>query len=329
MIGNIISHLSPKRVFAVRHLRAADAARDAQNWALAVAGYRAYLDLMPQDWGIRVQLGHALKESGDLRAAEAAYSAAATGNPSDADVLIHLGHLLKRLNRPAEARTFFERSVALLEENANLPGGDRLLQAAKEGLASQALATADAARDAKKWRDAAEHYRTYLDAFPGNQAIWIQLGNVAKEAGDFSTADDAYSKAIALDATNYEPHLQQGHLLKRLGRPDQARRAYVRANELGAGWLAQTELARPGEHPSEGAPTQPPAPADAATAELRNAADAELRSRNWIKAFETYQRYTSANPSDKEAWLNLAKTLTHIGRYRLAEDARMRAERLA
>jgi cytochrome c-type biogenesis protein CcmH/NrfG len=60
-----------------------DAARDGRDWAGAAAHYRAHLDRHAGDGGIWVQLGHALKEAGDLPGAEAAYRHAAALRPED------------------------------------------------------------------------------------------------------------------------------------------------------------------------------------------------------------------------------------------------------
>jgi glycosyltransferase involved in cell wall biosynthesis len=76
-------------------LREADRLRDARQWAAAARAYAAWLAQHAQDWPIWVQLGHALKESGDLAGALAAYRRAEAGMPGDADLQVQLGHALK------------------------------------------------------------------------------------------------------------------------------------------------------------------------------------------------------------------------------------------
>ncbi|MEH0196590.1 glycosyltransferase [Caulobacter sp. CCNWLY153] len=101
-----------------RLLKSANTARDAGDWAMAAAGYRAALDLAPVLTHIWVQLGHALKEDGDVEGAKAAYEEAARLAPSDPDPPLHLGHLAKTQGDPAGAARAYLASARLD------PGGD-------------------------------------------------------------------------------------------------------------------------------------------------------------------------------------------------------------
>ncbi|WP_426954482.1 glycosyltransferase [Muricoccus radiodurans] len=91
--------------------RAGDAARDARRWAEAAAAYGEYLARRPDDRGILVQRGHALKESGDPEAALALYHQAAAMAPGDADIHVQIGHALKLLGRLAEALDAYGKGV--------------------------------------------------------------------------------------------------------------------------------------------------------------------------------------------------------------------------
>jgi tetratricopeptide (TPR) repeat protein len=84
-------------------------------------------------------------------------------------------------------------------------------------------------RDRKQWRDAAEAYTRHLELYPNDDAIWIQCGNCLKEAGDFARSLAAYKKAEQLNATNFEVHLQLGHLNKITGRLYEALQCYEQA----------------------------------------------------------------------------------------------------
>ncbi len=93
------------RARAIAH--AGDQARDAGDWFAAGALYAESLALVPDKVGLRVQLGHALKETGRLTEAEAAYRQAAAASPHDPDILFQLGHLLKVQGRTdAAVRTY-------------------------------------------------------------------------------------------------------------------------------------------------------------------------------------------------------------------------------
>ncbi|MFN7535974.1 MAG: tetratricopeptide repeat protein, partial [Brevundimonas sp.] len=90
----------------------ADAARDRRDWAEAALAYGQFAARAPGDAGMRVQLGHALKESGDVRAAEGAYRAALAIDPDNPDTWLQLGHALKLLDRRADALDAYAEALA-------------------------------------------------------------------------------------------------------------------------------------------------------------------------------------------------------------------------
>lgn len=104
-----------------RHRTLGDAARDQRRWRDAATHYRQHLDAEPKDFAIWVQLGHALKESGDSQGAEEAYLAARALDDEDADLLLNLGHLMKARGTLAEAAYYYRRS-ALVDNNAAARG---------------------------------------------------------------------------------------------------------------------------------------------------------------------------------------------------------------
>ncbi|MBS1039164.1 MULTISPECIES: glycosyltransferase [Gluconobacter] len=75
----------------------ADAFRDRKNWMQAAEAYREHLGAHPDDGPIWVQLGHALKESGQYRLAMTAYQNAQKVMPGDADLQLQIGHLAKMM----------------------------------------------------------------------------------------------------------------------------------------------------------------------------------------------------------------------------------------
>jgi glycosyltransferase involved in cell wall biosynthesis/Tfp pilus assembly protein PilF len=100
--------LSPAGLRAVGHR-----ARDARRWLEAAQVYQAYLKSVPTDTAIWVQLGHCLKESGDLIAGEGAYRHALSQNSDDADVHLQLGHVLKLQGKSNLAAESYRHSYAL------------------------------------------------------------------------------------------------------------------------------------------------------------------------------------------------------------------------
>jgi tetratricopeptide (TPR) repeat protein len=106
---------------------------------------------------------------------------------------------------------------------------------------------ADAARDARKWAEAARLYEQAVAVNPHNGPIWVQLGNMRKEAGWLDLADQAYAEASQRMPRNADLHLQIGHLRKLMGDPGAARQAYRRALALDANNIdAVRELGRLG-----------------------------------------------------------------------------------
>ncbi len=85
----------------------------------------------------------------------------------------------------------------------------------------------DAARDEKRWLDAASAYRGHLDKHPGDFAIWVQLGHMLKEGGQRVDAALAYEAAFAIDPADADLLLSKGHLARLSGELDRAARDYL------------------------------------------------------------------------------------------------------
>ena len=76
-------------------LHDADIARDRRDWAAAATLYKQYLEFVPDNGPIWVQLGHALKEIKNFPQAIEAYEHALTLEPKDFDIYVNLGHAHK------------------------------------------------------------------------------------------------------------------------------------------------------------------------------------------------------------------------------------------
>ncbi|MBW6397694.1 glycosyltransferase [Roseomonas sp. HJA6] len=94
-------------------LRQADSLRDQRMWDAAALAYRAHLLQRPDDWRARIQLGHCLKESGDVAAALLAYREAVTAAPNNADAHLQIGHALKMLGEGEGAWRAYARALEL------------------------------------------------------------------------------------------------------------------------------------------------------------------------------------------------------------------------
>ena len=103
---------------------------------------------------------------------------------------------------------------------------------------------ADAARDARDYRLAAELYAAILKGLPNNAAVHVQAGHMYKEAGELSQAQNHYLAARRLTPDDADLHLQIGHFYKVCGRITDAANAYEEAARLCPGWeLPAAELA--------------------------------------------------------------------------------------
>jgi predicted TPR repeat methyltransferase len=94
------------------------------------------------------------------------------------------------------------------------------------------LAKGDRARDNRDWVAAARSYERFLHRKPGNAAIWVQLGHMHKECGNYASAANAYQNALNLTPQDADIHLQIGHLNKLTGNMRLALLAFRRALAL-------------------------------------------------------------------------------------------------
>ena len=104
---------------------------------------------------------------------------------------------------------------------------------------------ADAARDERRFMDAAVLYAEAARLLPERAALHVQHGHMLKEAGQMDAAERAYAAALELSPNDADLALQLGHFHKTAGRPNRAAEAYRRALTLKPGWAEPTrELGR-------------------------------------------------------------------------------------
>jgi len=121
--------------------------------AAAVAPLRKAVELLPSQSRPRLLLGVAQERSGDSKAAAETLEGVVHLDPHDDQALLHLANLYLAANRPADAEPKFR---VLLELKPNDPS-------ALFGLAKSL--------DAQKKPEAAEAFRAYLAAQPGDAAV--------------------------------------------------------------------------------------------------------------------------------------------------------------
>lgn len=106
----------PEHIIA---LEQGDKARDLRDWVAAIAHYTQYLESVPTNAAIHIQLGHCLKETGNHQAASASYDKAYALTPDDDDLALQIGHIEKLKGNKALALEWYERSVSLNSQNKN------------------------------------------------------------------------------------------------------------------------------------------------------------------------------------------------------------------
>lgn len=104
-------------------------------------------------------------------------------------------------------------------------------------VADDLIRNADAARDAQQFAEAAVLYREALRLRPGDGPIHVQCGNMFKDIGNWTVAEEHYGQAARLMPLDADVVLQTGHLLKLAGRLSEAETEYRRALTLSPGWI--------------------------------------------------------------------------------------------
>ena len=90
------------------------------------------------------------------------------------------------------------------------------------GTTSDALRAAVALEDAGKYADAATAYRTILAQHPESLLAWTNLGNAENQLGNRAAAEEAFRKALAIDATSRDALNNLAWLLYESKRYDEA-----------------------------------------------------------------------------------------------------------
>jgi tetratricopeptide (TPR) repeat protein len=198
----------PNHNVSLQELRACgDQARDNRCWDKAAQAYQAYLATAPKDSAIWLQLGNALRESGDLAAAEAAYRTALTHAPDNAGIYMWLGHALRESGDLAAAEAAYRTALTYAPDNADLHLQLGHLIKLRGDMPS-----------AHQYYDAAHRLDPLSpSAHEALQSLaneLVQRGNLLKDNGKYREAEDAYISALQLNPLDADCHLQLGHLMK-------------------------------------------------------------------------------------------------------------------
>lgn len=215
-------------------IKRAQAAKSARDWRGAAELYQQAVQLRDA-FGTRVQLGHMLKEAGELEAAEAEYVRALAMKPADADLHLQLGHFYYVKGEPDESVRYYRRAVELAP---NDPGLIEALRTGERRAAdapfAQSLEAAMQALAVGRWRDAETGFRVLESA--GRRDYLNLQAHAVKEQGRLDEAIELYRAYAAYvapdDAAAYEAELQLAQALQLAGRYSEAAVRFSLARDL-------------------------------------------------------------------------------------------------
>jgi tetratricopeptide (TPR) repeat protein len=211
----------PSRRRSVEDLvKRADRARDCRDWVQAA---RDYTSAVASDAGrrdLQVQLGHALKELGDLDGAEGLYREFLRANPDDADIHLQIGHLFNKRGDLESALTFYEQAKALAPDDVDMALHARNARSSLGRI--ETIRKREAAFElvaARQWKTARLLLQSLITIDHEEDLIGI-LANVTKETGRLDEAEALYDCYLGYatksgnQALIADCHIQLGHLHK-------------------------------------------------------------------------------------------------------------------
>jgi GT2 family glycosyltransferase/tetratricopeptide (TPR) repeat protein len=223
-----------------------------ETWAQTESSYADMLVSDPLSYDVWIRYGRILQDQGRLQQAEAAYRRAIGLEPRRIQGHLRLGQVLNLQNKAPEAIEVFDALLQITSDDLQAPQGASGLLPSKETALSTStvltpnpthpfkdkfqnirgesndltaeewIAEGDFANNKRNWLCAAEAYAKALEKNPTLSHVWIQYGHCLKEQGFFPQAEVAYRRAELTAPDGWDPKLQLGHLLKRLGRRGEA-----------------------------------------------------------------------------------------------------------
>jgi tetratricopeptide (TPR) repeat protein len=181
------------------------AADVAARRALGEAVARHRVELYPEFWVARLNLGAVLAEQGQLEEAARHLRAGIALEPSSVDLHMNLGGVLAGLKQFAEAQRSLEEALRLR------PGDPRVLGN---------LASLEAMQG--NWERVLERYQGVLVSSPNDSAALRGLGTALLRLARLSAARAAFEKALALDARDFIAHYQLARVAFREQRLEEA-----------------------------------------------------------------------------------------------------------
>ncbi|MDQ1154781.1 lipopolysaccharide assembly protein LapB [Brevundimonas sp. SORGH_AS_0993] len=218
-----------------RILQDAKVAKSQHDWRGAADLYRRAL-VLRDGFGPRVQLGHMLKEAGELDAAEAAYFEALKQRPDDADLNVQIGHFFWVKGDAEKSLHYYERAAQLAPNDGAIAetlrvGAARAADAPWQGRVDAAMAAMAQGR----WAAAETDLQELVDA--GRRNYLLLLAHAVKEQGRLKDAVALYSEYLQyvtpeVGARAYEARLQYANALQLAQRFSEAAQQFSTARML-------------------------------------------------------------------------------------------------
>jgi predicted O-linked N-acetylglucosamine transferase (SPINDLY family) len=163
----------------------------------------------------------------DYEAATAVYLKLAELEPGSVDTLTSLGASLRACLRYAEAAACYERALTIRPETP---------------VADLGLAALD--WDRRRFEAAEQRLRALVERSPDYSEAWHMLTVVCRDAKRYGAALEASARALTLDPTRSQGHLNRGTVSLQAGDADGAIADFTRALTLDPDWLdaAHTSL---------------------------------------------------------------------------------------
>lgn len=239
-----VDHLRPRWLQASIHLR--DGRVDTAEFNL-----RAAVEADPGDADVRNSLGVTQERLGRFSQAEATYREAVRRAPDFALAWLNLSDLKRRQQRLHEAEEAARKALAadprpVTQRKGRIALAEVLLQAGRPEDALKVLGEALEIRDGAELRlamagacyqlnridDEAGHLERVVELKPGSANGWRNLGAARMLLDDLAGAEQALTRAAALDPNSPAVHKHLGVLYQRTDRPDLAAQAFKQARRL-------------------------------------------------------------------------------------------------
>ena len=169
----------------------------------------------PQEWRAYINLGAALKQSGNLDAAVGCFEQALRFNPDSAEAHNDLGDALRQQGKMPEAIRHFEQALRIRPDSAESHGnlGNALAQLGRD-------------------QEAIRHFEQALQINPDFAEVHNNLGNALLRQGKIPEAVEHYQQAVRIYTDFAEAHLNLAIALEKAGRVPEAVEQYKQALRL-------------------------------------------------------------------------------------------------